>query len=179
MKLIILDRDGVINEDSKNYIKSPEEWMPIHGSLESIGRLCRNDFRVVIVTNQSGIGRKLFSIESLNLIHKKMNHYLMRYGAIIDAIFFCPCVPEKKCSCRKPKPGLFNQVSERYGISLSNTYCVGDKITDIDAAITAGGIPVLVKTGKGGDAVSKGIIPKNVSIYKDLAAFVTHITTKK
>ena len=179
MKLVILDRDGVINEDSENYIKSPEEWIPIHGSLESIGKLCQNDFRVVIITNQSGIGRKLFSIESLNSIHKKMNHYLARYGAIIDAIFFCPCNPEKNCSHRKPKSGLFNQVSERFGISLNNTFYVGDKITDIEAAIAAEAIPVLVKTGRGKDEIDRGVIPKNIAVYDDLADFVSHIITQK
>ena len=107
MALIIIDRDGVINEDSDDYIKSPDEWVPIPGSLEAIGRLSQNNYQVVIVTNQSGISRKLFTIETLNAIHIKMNTHLAQFGGVIDAIFFCPHVPKDDCSCRKPKPGLY------------------------------------------------------------------------
>ena len=107
MKLIILDRDGVINEDSDDYIKSPDEWIPIAGSLEALGKLSQNGFKVIIITNQSGIGRKIFSIEMLNAIHKKMSINLAQYGGVIDGIFFCPCAPEENCNCRKPKSGLY------------------------------------------------------------------------
>ena len=137
MKLIILDRDGVINEDSDDYIKSPDEWIPIAGSLEAIGALSQNGFKVIIITNQSGIGRKIFSIEMLNAIHKKMSINLAQYGGVIDGIFFCPCAPEENCNCRKPKSGLYNEVSDRLQISLENVFCVGDKITDIQAAQNA------------------------------------------
>ncbi len=178
MKLIILDRDGVINEDSDNYIKSPDEWVPIPGSLESIGKLSKNDFKVIIITNQSGIGRKIFPIEMLHAIHKKMNMHLSQFGGLIDGIFFCPCTPEKNCNCRKPKSGLYNDVSNRFQISLKNVFCVGDKITDIQAADNAGAIPILVRTGKGKEEIDGGLIPKHIAIYDDLASFVNKIITE-
>ena len=177
MKLIILDRDGVINEDSDDYIKSPDEWIPIAGSLEALGKLSQNGFKVIIITNQSGIGRKIFSIEMLNAIHKKMSINLAQYGGVIDAIFFCPCAPEENCNCRKPKSGLYNEVSDRLQISLENVFCVGDKITDIQAAQNARAKPILVKTGKEND--DSGNIPKNIPIYDDLLSFVNKIITEK
>lgn len=177
MKLIILDRDGVINEDSDDYIKSPDEWIPIAGSLEALGKLSQNGFKVIIITNQSGIGRKIFSIEMLNAIHKKMCINLAQYGGVIDGIFFCPCAPEENCNCRKPKSGLYNEVSDRLQISLENVFCVGDKITDIQAAQNAGAKPILVKTGKEND--DSGNIPKNIPIYDDLLSFVNKVITEK
>tara|TARA_X000000368_G_scaffold167289_1_gene132012 strand:+ start:106 stop:642 length:537 start_codon:yes stop_codon:yes gene_type:complete len=177
VKLIILDRDGVINEDSDDYIKSPDEWIPIAGSLEALGKLSQNGFKVIIITNQSGIGRKIFSIEMLNAIHKKMSINLAQYGGVIDGIFFCPCAPEENCNCRKPKSGLYNEVSDRLQISLENVFCVGDKITDIQAAQNAGARPILVKTGKEND--DSGNIPKNIPIYDDLLSFVNKIITEK
>ena len=177
MKLIILDRDGVINEDSDDYIKSPDEWIPIAGSLEALGKLSQNGFKVIIITNQSGIGRKIFSIEMLNAIHKKMCINLAQYGGVIDGIFFCPCAPEENCNCRKPKSGLYNEVSDRLQISLENVFCVGDKITDIQAAQNARAKPILVKTGKEND--DSGNIPKNIPIYDDLLSFVNKIITEK
>ena len=178
MKLIILDRDGVINEDSDDYIKSPDEWIPISGSLESIGKLSQNGFRVIIITNQSGIGRKIFSIEMLHAVHKKMNAHLLQFGGVIDGIFFCPCKPEENCNCRKPKPGLYNDVSYRLRMPLKNVFCVGDKITDIQAAENAGGNPILVRTGKGKEEIDAGLIPKNIPIYDDLGSFVDKIITE-
>ena len=177
MKLIILDRDGVINEDSDDYIKSPDEWIPIAGSLEAVGKLSQNGFKVIIITNQSGIGRKIFSIEMLNAIHKKMSINLAQYGGVIDGIFFCPCAPEENCNCRKPKSGLYNEVSDRLQISLENVFCVGDKITDIQAAQNARAKPILVKTGKEND--DSGNIPKNIPIYDDLLSFVNKVITEK
>ena len=177
MKLIILDRDGVINEDSDDYIKSPDEWIPIAGSLEALGKLSQNGFKVIIITNQSGIGRKIFSIEMLNAIHKKMSINLAQYGGVIDGIFFCPCAPEENCNCRKPKSGLYNEVSDRLQISLENVFCVGDKITDIQAAQNARAKPILVKTGKENN--DSGNIPKNIPIYDDLLSFVNKIITEK
>ena len=179
MKLIILDRDGVINEDSDEYIKSPDEWIPIPGSLEAIGKLSQNGFRIIIITNQSGIGRKIFSVEMLHAIHKKMNTHLLQFGGVIDGIFFCPCKPEENCNCRKPKPGLYNDVSNRLQISLKNIFCVGDKITDIEAAENAGGRPILVRTGKRKDKVNSSFIPKHIPVYSDLASFVDKIITEE
>ena len=177
MKLIILDRDGVINEDSDDYIKSPDEWIPIAGSLEALGKLSQNGFKVIIITNQSGIGRKIFSIEMLNAIHKKMSINLAQYGGVIDGIFFCPCAPEENCNCRKPKSGLYNEVSDRLQISLENVFCVGDKITDIQAAQNAGAKPILVKSGK--ENIDSGNIPENIPIYDDLLSFVNKVITEK
>ena len=158
-------------------LKSPNEWIPIAGSLEALGKLSQNGFKVIIITNQSGIGRKIFSIEMLNAIHKKMSINLAQYGGVIDGIFFCPCAPEENCNCRKPKSGLYNEVSDRLQISLENVFCVGDKITDIQAAQNAGAKPILVKTGKENDG--SGNIPKNIPIYDDLLSFVNKVITEK
>jgi D-glycero-D-manno-heptose 1,7-bisphosphate phosphatase len=172
MALIILDRDGVINEDSDDYIKSPDEWHPIPGSLEAISTLSKNGYQVVIASNQSGIGRKLFTIEDLNAIHEKMNVHLAQFGGVIDAIFFCPHTPKDDCTCRKPKPGLYNDISERLRISLNKVYCVGDKMTDVKAIQSAGGKPVLVRTGKGQSEIDQGLVPEGIPIYDNLEAFV-------
>lgn len=172
MALIILDRDGVINEDSDDYIKSPDEWHAIPGSLEAISTLSHNGYQVIIATNQSGIGRKIFTIEDLNAIHLKMQSHLAQYGGVIDAIFFCPHLPRDECSCRKPKPGLYNDISERLRIALNKVYCVGDKMTDIQAIQSAGGKPVLVRTGKGQSEIDQGLVPEGIPVYDNLASFV-------
>ena len=179
MALIILDRDGVINEDSDDYIKSPAEWQPIVGSLEAIAKLSQNGYKIVVVTNQSGLGRNLFTIEALNAIHMKMNTHLAQFGGVIDALFFCPHIPEDNCNCRKPKPGLYNDISERLRVSLNKVFCVGDKMTDIQAVQSAGGKPVLVRTGKGQSEIDQGLVPEGIPIYRDLAQFVDEILTKK
>ena len=172
MPLIILDRDGVINEDSDDYIKSPKEWHPIEGSLEAISTLSKNGYQIVVATNQSGIGRKLFTIDDLNAIHMKMNSHLAQFGGVIDAIFFCPHLPRDDCQCRKPKPGLYYEISERLRISLNKVYCVGDKMTDVKAIQSAGGKPILVRTGKGQSEIDQGLVPKGIPIYDSLASFV-------
>ncbi len=176
MPLIILDRDGVINEDSDDYIKSPDEWIPIAGSLEAITKLSKNGYQVVIATNQSGIGRKLFTIDTLNDIHMKMNTQLAELGGVIDAVFFCPHLPKDDCSCRKPKPGLYNDISERLRISLNKVYCIGDKMTDINAIQSAGGKPILVRTGKGQSEIDQGLVPEGIPIYDNLASFVDELS---
>lgn len=177
MKLIILDRDGVINEDSDNYIKSPEEWRDIPGSLSAIAKLNQHGYKVVIISNQSGIGRKLFTIDTLNLIHMKMHNLLAQYDGKIYAVFFCPHAPEDNCNCRKPKPGLFLSISERLKTPLDGVYCVGDKMTDVEAAIGVGCTPILVRTGKGQSQIDKGIVPKNVVVYDDLFGFVNKLVS--
>ena len=179
MALIILDRDGVINEDSDDYIKSPAEWQPIVGSLEAIAKLSQNGYKIVVVTNQSGLGRNLFTIEALNAIHMKMNTHLAQFGGVIDALFFCPHIPEDNCNCRKPKPGLYNDISERLRVSLNKVFCIGDKMTDIQAIQSAGGKPVLVRTGKGQSEIDQGLVPEGIPIYRNLAQFVDEILTKK
>ncbi len=179
MALIILDRDGVINEDSDDYIKSPAEWRAIPGSLEAIANLSQHGYQVVIATNQAGLGRKLFDIDSLNAIHIKMNNHLAQYGGAIDAIFFCPHTERAGCHCRKPKPGLYDQISERLRIPLNKVFCVGDKMSDIKASQSAGGKPVLVRTGKGQAEVDSGKVPEGLPVYADLAAFVKELIGHK
>jgi D-glycero-D-manno-heptose 1,7-bisphosphate phosphatase len=148
-KLLILDRDGVINQDSDDFIKFPEEWQAIPGSLEAIARLCREDYRVVVITNQSGISRGYFSINTLNRIHQKMMDELNHLGGEISAIFFCPHSDADNCSCRKPQPGMFVELVERTKCNLKDVYAVGDSLRDLQAASAAGAKPVLVRTGKG------------------------------
>ena len=128
MKLVILDRDGTINEDSDDYIKSPAEWVPIPGSLEAIARLNHAGWHTVIASNQSGLARGLFDMATLNAIHARMNRELAAFGGRIDAIFFCPHMPDDGCRCRKPKPGLLELIGERYGVELTETYMVGDSL---------------------------------------------------
>lgn len=171
MSLIILDRDGVINHDSDDFIKSPAEWEPIEGSLEAIARLNYAGYKVVVITNQSGIARGLLDVETLNRIHSKMHRMLAQVGGKIEAIFFCPHGPDDKCDCRKPKDGAFRELASRLRLSLENIVAVGDSLRDIQAAQSAGAKPVLVRTGKGESTLKKGI-PKGVPVYDDLAAVV-------
>lgn len=145
---MILDRDGVINEDSDQFIKSPEEWLPIPGSLEAIALLNRHGYRVVVITNQSGIARGLFDLDVLQLIHDKMRRLLAEQGGRIERIFFCPHGPDSHCSCRKPKPGLFEECAAQFG-ALTDVFSIGDSLRDLQASQTAGAKPILVKTGKG------------------------------
>ncbi|GAB5606382.1 D-glycero-beta-D-manno-heptose 1,7-bisphosphate 7-phosphatase [Sideroxyarcus sp. TK5] len=170
MKLIILDRDGVINYDSDQFIKSPEEWKPIPGSLEAIARLNQNGYRVVVATNQSGIGRGLFDMPTLNAIHDKMHKSLALVGGRIDAIFFCPHTSEADCSCRKPKSGMMLEISARYGVGLAGVPAVGDSLRDLESAARLGAVPYLVLTGKGNRTKEKGGLPEGTLVYPDLAA---------
>lgn len=172
MPLIILDRDGVINYDSAAYIKSAEEWIPIPGSLEAISRLSHNGYRIVIVSNQSGISRRKLNIDDLNEIHQKMMAHLAKFGGSIEAIFFCPHGPRQGCDCRKPKPGMLFEIASRLHISLKDVYFVGDSQRDIDAAQAAGAKPVLVRTGNGAVLDDSGNVPTDIPVYSDLAEFV-------
>jgi D-glycero-D-manno-heptose 1,7-bisphosphate phosphatase len=181
MHLVILDRDGVINQDSAEFIKSPEEWIAIAGSLEAIARLTQAGYRVVIASNQSGLARGLFSIDTLNRIHEKMNRQLAELGGSIEAIFFCPHGPKGNCPCRKPKPGLFLDIAARLGLSLSGVPAVGDSLRDLQAAAIAGATPVLVRSGKGRQTEEKlaGAEINPVAVHDDLAAFVDTLLEKK
>jgi D-glycero-D-manno-heptose 1,7-bisphosphate phosphatase len=177
MKLIILDRDGVINEDSDDYIKSPDEWIPIPGSLDAIARLNHAGYTVTIASNQSGIARGYFNLETLAAMNVKMSDMLSQSGGRIDAMFFCPHGPDDGCDCRKPKPGLLTEIGNRFQTSLANVMFVGDNINDIRAARAAGAIPVLVKTGKG-EQTAEAIAEDNmnsVPVYTDLADLVNVI----
>jgi D-glycero-D-manno-heptose 1,7-bisphosphate phosphatase len=175
MKLIILDRDGVINKDSDEYIKSASEWEAIPGSLEAIARLTHNDYRVIVASNQSGLARRKFDILALNEIHRKMFGHLAQFGGTIDAIFFCPHGPRQNCDCRKPKPGLLNTIAKRLRISLKDVPVVGDKLADIEAADAAGAKPVLVRTGYGQALVDNNQVPDYVPVFDDLAAVVDNL----
>jgi len=168
MSLIILDRDGVINEDSDDFIKSPDEWKPLPGSMEAIAQLKNAGWQIVVATNQSGIARKLFDLDTLHVIHDKMHRLAHEYGGGIDAIFFCPHGPKDGCDCRKPLPGLFTQISQRLNVSLENVPCIGDSLRDIQAAQTAGAQPVLVRTGKGTKTLYAAQGIEDVPVYCDL-----------
>jgi D-glycero-D-manno-heptose 1,7-bisphosphate phosphatase len=176
MKLVILDRDGVINHDSDQFIKSPEEWRPIDGSLEAIARLNQWGYRVVVATNQSGVGRGLFEMDTLNAIHEKMIRAVAQVGGRIDAIFFCPHTNGDQCSCRKPQAGMLEEVSARYNADLTGVPAVGDSLRDLQAAVRVGAQPMLVLTGKGHKTRLDPDLPANTLVFPDLAAAVAHIT---
>lgn len=179
MKLIILDRDGVINFDSNDYIKSPEEWMPIPGSLEAIAALNKANFRVIVATNQSGVSRGLFTEQTLAAIHAKMMAMLHTAGGHIDKIFYCPHAPIDQCNCRKPKTGLFEIIANTYQISLKSVPAIGDSLRDIHAAQAAGCKPILVKTGKGMQTLAMNPELNNILVFNNLAAAVNSILTVK
>ncbi len=175
MKLIILDRDGVINIDSDQFIKTPDEWKPIPGSLEAIARLTREGWRVVVATNQSGLARGLFEMATLNAIHAKMHKAVGQMGGRIEAVFYCPHAAEMSCECRKPKSGLFNEIATRYGRDLQGVPSVGDSLRDLEAAASVGARPVLVKTGKGMKMLAAGGLPKDTLVFADLSEAVEHL----
>ncbi|WP_337587201.1 D-glycero-beta-D-manno-heptose 1,7-bisphosphate 7-phosphatase [Janthinobacterium fluminis] len=175
MKLIILDRDGVINHDSPDFIKSPQEWLPIPGSLEAIARLNQAGYRVVVASNQSGIAREFFDMTILNAIHQKMHALAQQVGASIDAVFFCPHAAADNCDCRKPKPGMFKEISQRYKTSLKGVPTVGDSLRDLQAGYISGCAPYLVLTGKGDKTQATGGLPPGTLVFPDLAATVGHL----
>ena len=175
MKLIILDRDGVINFDSAQFIKSPDEWKPIPGSLAAIARLNQSGYRVVVATNQSGVGRGLFEMDTLNAIHEKMHKALAQVGGRIDAIFFCPHTSADNCACRKPKPGMLHEISKRFNTNLTDVPAIGDALRDLEAAVTVGAKPMLVLTGKGKKTATDPELPAGTLIFPDLAAAVAHL----
>jgi D-glycero-D-manno-heptose 1,7-bisphosphate phosphatase len=175
MKLIILDRDGVINIDSDQFIKSPDEWKPIPGSLEAIARLTRDGWRVVVATNQSGLARGLFEMATLNAIHAKMHKAAAQMGGRIEAVFYCPHAAEMNCECRKPRPGLFNEIATRYGRDLQGVPSIGDSLRDLEAAASVGARPFLVKTGKGMKTLAAGGLPKDIPVFADLSEAVEHL----
>jgi D-glycero-D-manno-heptose 1,7-bisphosphate phosphatase len=174
-KLIILDRDGVINFDSAQFIKSPEEWKPIPGSLEAIARLKQSGYRVVVATNQSGVGRGLFDMDTLNRIHKKMHKSAFELGGRIDAIFYCPHTADSKCECRKPKPGMFKRIADTMNVDLNGVVTIGDSLRDLQAGVAMGCRPILVLTGKGEKTQAEGSLPEGTMIFANLACAVDHL----
>ncbi len=173
--LIILDRDGVINKDSDYYIKSPAEWLPIKGSLAAIARLKKAGHQVVVATNQSGVGRGLYTEEMLAAIHKKMTNDLAVAGGNIDGIYYCPHTPDDNCECRKPKAGLLEKIADDFQLDLTKAILIGDSLRDIQAAQAVGCPAVLVRTGKGQAVAAQEQGLQDVPIYKDLADVVTAI----
>ena len=172
-RLVILDRDGVINHDSDEFIKSPDEWRPIDGSLDAIRRLSDAGFEVAVATNQSGIGRKLFDVPALEAIHNTMTAAVRDAGGDIGKIVYCPHHPDAGCDCRKPLPGLLLQLSRKYGVPLDNVPVVGDSLRDIEAALAVGAKPVLVRTGNG-DKTASQLAERNLSVdtFADLGEVV-------
>lgn len=177
MKLVILDRDGVINRESDNFIKTPEEWKPIPGSLEAIAKLNHAGYRVIVASNQSGIGRGLFDMGALNAINDKMYRALAHVGGRIDALFYCPHAAESNCDCRKPKPGMLIDISQRFNVDLTGVPAIGDSLRDLEAAVAVGAQPILVLTGKGKKTRSAGGLPESAVVFADLAEAVRQIAT--
>jgi len=170
VSLVILDRDGVINHDSPDYIKSPDEWIPIEGSLEAIARLHHAGARVVIATNQSAVGRRLMDMDALNRIHERMHRQLAEVGGVVEAIFFCPHSPSAKCHCRKPNTGMLEAIAERLRVDLAGVPMVGDSDRDLVVARRAGARPMLVRTGKGAETLASAPTPSSLEVFDDLSA---------
>ncbi|NDC60668.1 MAG: D-glycero-beta-D-manno-heptose 1,7-bisphosphate 7-phosphatase [Betaproteobacteria bacterium] len=174
-KLVILDRDGTINQDSDDYVKTVDEWLPLPGAIDAMARLHHAGWHVVIATNQSGLGRGLFDVATLNQMHDKMNKLLALAGGRVDAIFYCPHTPDDHCQCRKPLPGLLEQIAERFGVHLSEVHVVGDSLRDAQAGAAVGCQTHLVRTGKS-QALTSNQLPKgfppDTRVHADLADFV-------
>jgi D-glycero-D-manno-heptose 1,7-bisphosphate phosphatase len=175
VQLVILDRDGVINHDSKDYIRSPADWHPIPGSLAAIARLNQAGYRVVVATNQSGLARGLLTVDDLFRIHEKMHQALAQVGGQIDAVFFCPHGPGDDCECRKPRPGLLLDIGRRLRLDLQEVLVVGDALRDIQAAQAVGARPILVRTGKGRETEQRAEGLEGVEVFDDLASLAQHL----
>ena len=179
MPLVILDRDGVINQETEELVKSAEEWHPIPGSLEAISALNLAGYRVVIASNQSGLARGLFDIYTLNAIHRKMHNDLEKVGGHLDGICFCPHRPSDNCDCRKPRPGMLKQICQRFFTEPGATHYIGDSLRDIQAAEAAGLSPILVLTGKGVQTANKLQPDQQIPIYQNLAEAVEALLAKR
>ena len=187
MKLVILGRDGTINAYSPQHIKSPEEWQALPGALEAIARLTQAGWHVVVATNQSGLGRGLFDMSALNAVHAKLHKQLAAAGGRIDGIFFCPHSPEEECHCRKPAPGLFEQIAARYGIDLKGVQVLGDNLRDAQAAHAAGCQPHMVLTGRAEtlrERAQRGEplppeFPAGTVVHENLAGFASWLLARE
>lgn len=179
-KLIILGRDGILNRFREDHVKEPEEWQPIPGALEAVAKLNHAGWHVVLATNQSGIGRGMIDMASINAVHLQMMKLLTAAGGRIDAVFFCPHTPEDQCACRKPLPGMMQEVGQRYGVDLKNVPMVADTLRDLEAARAAGCPPHLVRCGRAAlvsDAELaqwQAAVPQT-TVHDDLAAFARHL----
>ncbi len=173
MKLIILDRDGVINEDRDDFVKSADEWIPLAGSLDAIAFLAQAGYTIAVATNQSGIGRKYYGIQELNEMHNKMHKLVQQAGGQIAGIWFCPHTADDGCDCRKPKPGMVEDIISRFNAKSEDVYMVGDSLRDLQAIAAVGGLPVLVLTGKGQKTLKNhgDELPERTQVFDDLMAF--------
>ena len=181
MKLIILDRDGTINVESDDFIKTPDEWLPLPGALEAIAKLNHAGWHTIIASNQSGLGRGLFDVAALNAIHAKMHKLLGAAGGRMDAVFYCPHTPTDNCSCRKPLPGLFNQIIERTSVEAHTIASAGDSLRDAQAAAAAGCEPHLVLTGNAAHLRGQPLpetFPVNTIVHQDLSAIADFIIAR-
>lgn len=178
MKLIILDRDGVINRDSDNFIKSVDEFITLPGSVEAIARLNQAGYRVAIATNQSGIARGYYDLDTLNAMHEKLRSELNALGGSVDMIVFCPHGPNDACDCRKPKPGMYQEIANHFAVSLEGVPVIGDSLRDLQAAQAVGALPILVRTGKGERTLTKGEGLEGIPVYADLAGAVSALLEK-
>ena len=182
MKLVIVDRDGTLCVEREGYIQTPDDWEPLPGALDAIARLNHAGYQVVIAANQPGLGRGLFDMAALNAIQSRMNKQLAAAGGRIDAFFYCPHAPDEGCSCRKPLPGLFLQIGDRYKVDLAQVHAVGDSVRDVQAAVAAGCVPHLVLTGKGAPAQTDPLpagFPPGTRVHADLAAFASAFIAEK
>jgi D-glycero-D-manno-heptose 1,7-bisphosphate phosphatase len=183
-KLIILDRDGVINQDSDDYVKSLEEWIPLEGSCEAIADLSKAGYTIAVATNQSGLARGFFTLDDLETMHGRMNALVEEAGGEIATIKYCPHGPDDACECRKPLPGLINQIEAELGISANGAYFIGDSLRDLQAGLSKGCKPVLVMTGKGEKTLLKMLTTevdtqiKQAPVYTDLAHFARKLLAK-
>ncbi len=175
VKLVILDRDGVINQDRDDFVKNSVEWVPIEHSLEAIANLTQSGWRVVVATNQSGIGRGLFDMHALNAMHEKMHRLVGQAGGRIDAVVFCPHAADHGCECRKPLPGMVLEIAERFNVKLEGLPLIGDSLRDLEAIAAVGGQPMLVKTGKGVKTLAAGKLPENTLVFNDLYDAAEHL----
>lgn len=178
-KLIILDRDGVINEDSDAYVKSVDEWLPISGSAEAVARLCKAGYQVAVATNQSGLARGYFSLDDLNAMHEKMSTLVKAHGGEFAHIAYCPHGPNDQCDCRKPLPGLIHQIEQALNLSAKGCYMVGDSLRDLQAGQAAGMNAALVLTGKGQKTQEKGEGLDKAEVFANLAEFVEKLLSNK
>lgn len=175
MRLLIVDRDGVINEESADFIKSVDEWVPIPGSIEALAAASQSGFRIFVVSNQSGVARGLIDISELQRIHGRLVAEVQRLGGRIDAILFCPHGPDDGCRCRKPQPGMLEDIAQRTGARLSEAIFVGDRLSDLEAARAVGARAVLVETGHGRDTLARLPAQERLNVYPDLAAVVRRL----
>ena len=174
-RLLIVDRDGVINEESRDFIKTLEEWHPIPGSLEALAAASQAGFRVFIVSNQSGIARGLIQVGELQRIHAKLVGEVQRLGGRIDGILFCPHGPDDGCRCRKPRPGMLEEIAQRTGTRMTDAIFVGDRLSDLEAARAVGAHAVLVETGHGRDTLARLPAPERLNVYPNLGAVVRRL----